>query len=42
MTRIGVNPARGKSTDTRPKDITVTLLTYIPSWRGISRNGSKC
>lgn len=38
MTRIGVNPARGKSTGNRPKDITIALLTYIPSQEGYFEN----
>lgn len=38
MTRIGVNPARGKTTDYRPSRITITMLTYIPSLEGYFEN----
>lgn len=34
MTRIGINPARGKQTDYRPAPVTVTMVTYIPSLSG--------
>jgi glycosyltransferase involved in cell wall biosynthesis len=34
MTRIGINPARGKTSGYRPARVSVTLLTYIPSLEG--------
>ena len=34
MTRIGVNPARGKVTDYRPAPVTVAVVTYIPMLTG--------
>ncbi|MEW5870893.1 MAG: glycosyltransferase family A protein [Chloroflexota bacterium] len=34
MTRIGINPARGKFSDYRPARVTVTMLTYIPDQAG--------
>ncbi len=37
-TRIGINPARGKTSTYRPADVTVALLTYIPSLEGYFEN----
>ncbi|MFM8319536.1 MAG: glycosyltransferase family A protein [Chloroflexota bacterium] len=34
MTRIGINPARGKTTDAKPQRITVALVTYLPDLSG--------
>jgi glycosyltransferase involved in cell wall biosynthesis len=34
MARIGINPARGKTTDAKPQRITVGLITYIPEQAG--------
>ncbi|MBN1147675.1 MAG: glycosyltransferase [Anaerolineales bacterium] len=34
MTRIGINPARGKRSDYRPESITLAVLTYIPDLSG--------
>lgn len=34
MARIGVNPARGKSSDYRPAKVTVALLCHIPHMEG--------
>jgi glycosyltransferase involved in cell wall biosynthesis len=34
MTRIGINPARGKVTAERPERISVALVTYIPNLAG--------
>ena len=34
MTRIGINPARGKVTDYRPERVTVAMVTYIPNLAG--------
>jgi len=34
MTRIGINPARGKTTDYRPKAVTICVLTFIPELSG--------
>ena len=34
MTRIGINPARGKTTDRRPARTTICVLTYIPDLSG--------
>jgi glycosyltransferase involved in cell wall biosynthesis len=34
MTRIGINPARGKTGDYRPARVTVAVLTYIPDLSG--------
>lgn len=34
MARLGANPARGSTTDYRPAEVTVVLLTYIPSLEG--------
>jgi glycosyltransferase involved in cell wall biosynthesis len=38
MTRIGINPARGKLSSYRPSRISVTILTYIPSLEGYFKN----
>jgi glycosyltransferase involved in cell wall biosynthesis len=34
MTRIGINPARGKVTDRLPAPVTVAVLTYLPNLAG--------
>ncbi len=34
MTRIGINPARGKTSDYRPAPVSVAVLTYLPSLEG--------
>jgi glycosyltransferase involved in cell wall biosynthesis len=34
MTRIGINPARGKVTDRLPVPVTVAVLTYLPNLAG--------
>jgi hypothetical protein len=34
MARIGVNPARGKTSDYHPAQVTVAVLTYIPDLSG--------
>jgi glycosyltransferase involved in cell wall biosynthesis len=34
MTRIGINPARGKDTNYRPSRVTVAMITYIPHLSG--------
>lgn len=34
MTRIGINPARGKVAATRPQRLTVTMVTYLPELTG--------
>jgi len=34
MARIGINPARGKTTDAHPQRITVALVTYLPDLSG--------
>ena len=34
MARVGINPARGKVSDYRPKRVTVAVLTYIPDLSG--------
>jgi glycosyltransferase involved in cell wall biosynthesis len=34
MTRIGINPARGKVTDRLPAPVTVAVLTYLPNLVG--------
>ncbi|MFO7944170.1 MAG: glycosyltransferase [Anaerolineales bacterium] len=34
MSRIGMNPARKTKTSYRPEEVTVALLTYIPSLQG--------
>lgn len=34
MTRIGVNPARGKVSGYRPARVTVAILTYVPDQEG--------
>lgn len=34
MTRIGMNPARKIKTDYQPEEVTVAMLTYIPSLEG--------
>jgi hypothetical protein len=34
MTRIGINPARGKTTGLRPAQITLCVLTYLPDLSG--------
>lgn len=34
MTRIGINPARGKYSDYRPARVTTAILTYVPSLEG--------
>ncbi len=34
MTRIGINPARGKVTDRLPSPVTVAVLTYLPNLAG--------
>ncbi len=34
MARLGINPARGKLSDYRPRRVTVTVLTYIPHLSG--------
>jgi glycosyltransferase involved in cell wall biosynthesis len=34
MTRIGINPARGKTSNYRPAHVTVAMLTYIPDLSG--------
>lgn len=34
MTRIGINPARGKTSNYHPARVTVTVLTYIPDLSG--------
>ncbi len=38
MTRIGINPARGKQSDYRPARITLAVVTYIPSLEGYFEN----
>jgi hypothetical protein len=37
-TRIGINPARGKTSSYHPKQVTVAMLTYIPSLEGYFEN----
>jgi glycosyltransferase involved in cell wall biosynthesis len=34
MTRIGINPARGKVTDRLPAAVTVAMVTYLPNLAG--------
>lgn len=34
MSRVGVNPARGKETRQRPNPVTVAMITYIPDLSG--------
>lgn len=36
--RIGINPARGKTSSYKPAEVTVALLTYIPSLEGYFEN----
>jgi glycosyltransferase involved in cell wall biosynthesis len=38
MTRIGINPARGKVSSYQPAEITVAILTYIPHLEGYFRH----
>lgn len=38
MTRIGINPARGMTSDYQPASVTVAMLTYIPSLDGYFEN----
>ncbi len=34
MTRIGINPARGKVTDRLPAPVTAAMVTYLPNLAG--------
>jgi len=38
MTRIGINPARGKISDYRPARVSVAILTYLPDLDGYFKN----
>jgi len=38
MTRIGINPARGKQSAYHPAKITVAMLSYIPHLEGYFRH----
>jgi len=38
MTRIGINPARGKTTSRRPARVSVAMVTYLPSLNGYFEN----
>jgi hypothetical protein len=38
MTRVGINPARGKHSDYHPARITVAMVTYLPSLAGYFAN----
>jgi len=38
MTRIGINPARGKTVNQQPARVTVAILTYIPDLSGYFEN----
>ena len=38
MARLGISPARGKTTDFQPAPVTVCVLTYIPEQAGYYRH----
>ncbi|NTU75910.1 MAG: glycosyltransferase family 2 protein [Anaerolineaceae bacterium] len=38
MPRIGMNPARGKTTDYKPARVTVAVLTFLPNTEGYFQN----